>query len=53
MKAIGTGLHHADFHFRSLESPVARPDLHSGPETNAYANKGESVKTGRKRYTLR
>lgn len=53
MTPIGTGLHHADFHFRSLESSAGEANLHSGPSANAYANKGESVQTGQKAYMLR
>lgn len=49
MKAIGTGLHHADFHFRSLESSACESGFAFGAKANAYANEGESVKTGRKK----
>lgn len=54
MKPIGTGLHHADFHFRSLEKfGRAEADSRSGLSLMHNANQGESVKTRRKNYTLR
>lgn len=53
MQPIGSALHHADFHFRSLEKFSWRGGFAYGAESNAYANEGESVKSAQKSNILR